>query len=301
MITLTTLLSRVIIVALMVIFLSRAFNADSGIKALLLVLFFCVLGYAFSNANLITETKYSMSSDSLKDSYKIVLISDIHFGGGQFKNIQLSELKRLKEKDIDILILAGDITEEMTTEKDAARLFKALGDIETTYGKYFIFGNHDMAVNQRVHRFSEETLIDMLESNGIQVLRDSSVLINDDIKLVGRDNKMTGNRKQLNELLDREDTHYTIVVDHIPSDEEARKQPVDLFLSGHTHAGQVFLLGKYLECTSNDLLYGRCDFDNTENTQIVTSGAGVGAIPYRTSHSCEYVFIDLQPKGDKEF
>lgn len=253
----------------------------------------CLLCVAFINANRVIQTTYEIKSSSLNQSYKILMISDTHFGGGQLKSMQLKALKDINTVKPDIVILAGDIVEELTTEEEAEELFSTIGRTGTRYGIYFVYGNHDYALNQDIHRFSRERLVEIIESNDIKILQDESVVLNDEIMLIGRDDRCNQYRKSLDELLDSNSDHYTIVVDHVPSDSGQWSYPVDLFLSGHTHAGQVWLLQEYLKYFGDGLLYGYYDLQDYDTIQIISSGAAVGAIPYRTAKHCEYVIIDL--------
>ena len=43
----------------------------------------------------------------------------------------------------DFVVLAGDITDERTTNKEMNSVFNILGSIDTKYGIYYAYGNHD--------------------------------------------------------------------------------------------------------------------------------------------------------------
>ena len=67
-----------------------------------------------------------------------------------------------------------------TTRQEMIEATKNLGKLKTKYGTYFVFGNHDKGYYGSAHRgFSADDLIKELNNNGIKVLMDESVLIND--------------------------------------------------------------------------------------------------------------------------
>ncbi len=82
------------------------------------------------------------------------------------------------------------------------------------------------------------------------------------------------------------------MADHQPIEsEENDAQGVDLQLSGHTHAGQIWPTGVLSELLGA-LNYGQyrtggCDV-------IVSSGIAGWAYAMRTGEHCEYVVVDLK-------
>jgi predicted MPP superfamily phosphohydrolase len=64
-----------------------------------------------------------------------------------------------------------------------------LGGLESTYGKFFIYGNHDNQLpDSRMKRtYSDDELREAINANGIKILCDDVEEINDDLLLVGRD------------------------------------------------------------------------------------------------------------------
>ena len=70
---------------------------------------------------------------------------------------------------------------------------------------------------------------------------------------------------------------------------------IDLQLSGHTHAGQVFpMLPLWNLLGINEMNYGYRHDDNFN--AIVSSGMGTWGFAMRTSKNCEIVVIDLISK-----
>ena len=84
------------------------------------------------------------------------------------------------------------------------------------------------------------------------------------------------------------------MVDHQSIEvEENHNQGVDLELSGHTHAGQIWPAGIYniLRETPN---YGEYTEGNMK--LIVSSGVAGWRYPVRTGEHCEYALINIEKK-----
>jgi len=115
-----------------------------------------------------------------------------------------------------------------------------------------------------------------------------------DILLVGRED-LSASRISSKELLKNQNTEkYIIMVDHQPVEYENNAQSgVDLMLSGHTHAGQIFPAGYLIKWFHmSDLWYGHTKIGNMD--AIVSSGLAGWGYPIRTQKNSEYVIIDIQ-------
>ena len=240
------------------------------------------------------ETRYSILTNKElgQETFRIIQISDSHvgttFNGDGFKK-HMEKISKIKS---DIFVITGDFVDDDTTKDDMIKSCEALALIKPTYGKYFVFGNHDRGYfNHR--NFSESDLISELNKNGVIVLNDEIEKINDYIYLVGRDDRTNPNRKSIKELTEGIADKYIIDLNHQPNDYKNEMNNVDLVLSGHTHGGQLFPLG-YL-----GLIFGSNDeFDGLhvrENTSfVINSGISDWAIDFKTGTYSEYVIVDIK-------
>ena len=253
-----------------------------------------VFTYGAINVRNTVRTEYGVTTDKAirAEGYKIALLSDVHYG----KLNNKSHLERLAEnlstQALDLVILCGDIIDEDTTEAQTREIFSIFGAIKSTYGSYFIFGNHDKQPYSKKPIFTQAELVAVIERSGITVLDDGAVNLGDDILLVGR---RDGNekRKSVEELLVGADgSKYVICADHEPHGFKAKSDAgVDLQLSGHTHGGQLFPVGTFMDLFKiGDAVYGKKSVGNM--IAITTSGI-TGSHPLRTQGKSEYVVITV--------
>ena len=136
-----------------------------------------------------------------------------------------------------------------------------------------------------------------LVRNGVNILKDESILVNDEIYLVGRKDFEDMGRLQMNELVRSLDKDkFILVMDHQPTDyNNEANGGSDLVVSGHTHGGQVIslsILNPYL--SQNDSVYGFKKINKTDF--IVTSGISDWEIKMKNGCISEYVIININNK-----
>lgn len=265
-----------------------------GICAILFTAVYLSFGWYFAHHVYRTEYTVTTQKHSNINGLKIVGIADSHLGitldGEKFAK----EMERVQEENPDVVLVAGDFVDDDSDKADMIRSCEALGQLDTKYGVYFIFGNHDKGYYQGYRNFSEDELRTELEKNGIIILEDESVLVDDRFYIIGRQDKTEEDRAAMDELVkDLDSSKYMILLDHQPNDyaNEAAAD-VDLVFSGHTHGGHIFPAGYIgLWLKANDRVYGT---ETRGNTQfIVTSGISGWAIPFKTGTISEYVVMDI--------
>ncbi len=88
---------------------------------------------------------------------------------------------------------------------------------------------------------------------------------------------------------------FLLTLDHQPLETaENAAAGVDLMLSGHTHAGQLFPVGYLTEWTGG-MNYGLYQTGNFQS--IVSSGFAGWGYGIRTQGHCEYVIVDIVPSA----
>ncbi|ETP71774.1 putative phosphohydrolase [Lachnospiraceae bacterium JC7] len=240
------------------------------------------------------RTEYDLTTDKNigQKELKVILFSDSHIGNSLDGERFEEQMKVIQTEEPDIVFIAGDYVDDDTEKEDMVRSCHALGELRTTYGVYYVSGNHDKGYFDN-RDFSYTELTEELEKNGVTILEDAAVKINDSFYVIGRKDR-SYRRKSASEMKEGLDTDkYMIMLDHQPNDYEAEAlSGVDLVLSGHTHGGQMFPISILSELTgANDSTYGYEKRNNTEF--IVTSGISCWAIKFKTGTRSEYVVLNI--------
>lgn len=272
----------------------------AGAAAILVTVLY--LGVGFVQANHVWQTDYTLTTAKNVGSLRVALLADSHVGTTFDGEGLAAYIARIQEQKPDIVVIAGDFVDEDTGKEDMIAACRSLRQLDTPYGVYFVFGNHDKGLYANGQRgYDADDLIAELQKNGVTVLQDESVLIDGRFYLVGRQDaseKMDfgGSRAKASELTEKLDNDtYTIVLDHQPNDYDAEAETkADLVLSGHTHGGQMIPLMQIIRWfhVGDDNVYGLERRDQTDF--IVTSGISDWAIQFKTGCRSEYVIIDIQ-------
>lgn len=259
-----------------------------------------VLGYGYFNMGNVVEKNYTIHTKKVLQhkNYKIALIADLHFGTTMNEEKLKKWCNIIEEKKPDLVVLCGDIVDERTKLSQMKNAAKILENIKSTYGTYYVYGNHDKATYSSSAAFNEKQLKNELVSNKISVLEDDIYNINDEFTIIGRKDKgfsSESTRKTSEELLKNvNNKNFLLLLDHQPSElKENSKAGVDLQLSGHTHGGQIWPVGLISDILGfGQLNYGYKIIDNYQ--VIVTSGIAGWGYPIRTGHHSEYVIVDVK-------
>lgn len=265
--------------------------------------------YGMYEARNIRTTTYDITLESSEENntpLKIILIADLHMGHS-IGSPQIEDMvHKINELDPDLVCIAGDIFDNhYESLDDPERIKNALRSIQSKYGVYACYGNHDyeekilagftFSGSEKVH--VGEQMKQLLEDSNIKTLEDETVLINHQFYLAGRKDysgkKKSGvYRKTPEELLqDLDKTKPIIVIDHQPKElEELSAAGADLDLCGHTHDGQMFP-GNIFTHFLWENSYGYLKKGEMHN--IVTSGVGIFGPYMRVGTKSEIVEINL--------
>lgn len=260
------------------------------------------LGVGYVQANHVWQKNYTVATAKNVGTLRIALLADAHVGT-TFDGAGLAKhIARIQAQAPDVVVITGDFVDEGTGKADMIAACRALKGLDAPYGVFFVFGNHDKGLYAKGQRgYTGDDLIAELEKNGVTVLQDETVLLDDRFYLIGRQDASEaldfgGSRADIAALTDDLDRDkYAIVLDHQPMDYAAEASAgVDLVLSGHTHGGQMLPLMQFMRWfhLGGDNPYG---LERRESTDfIVTSGISDWAIQFKTGCRSEYVIIDIQ-------
>jgi len=277
------------------------------VYAFSLIPFICttvIMVFGYINLHNIQMTEYTVytEKDIRPEGYRIALIADVHYGVSVTGDEFLKKCEEINSQNVDMVILCGDIVDDSTTKKEMQEVFSALSTIESEFGTYYVYGNHDRQHYSRERRYSEKELINEIEKNDITILCDDVAELNDEFVIVGREDysaeQISGKekRKTVKKLLAEVDGNsFILTLDHQPKEyKENAKYGTDLLLSGHTHGGQIWPVNVIDNIFKiNDANYGLVEIDK-DSSAIVTSGFAGWNYPIKTSAPSEYVIINVK-------
>lgn len=201
-----------------------------------LVVFIAVIAFIAFYKGLVVRT-YQITSSKLTNTepIRVVVLADLHsypHGGDQQPLIQ-----KVKNAKPDIIMMVGDIADDVAPIRGVVMLMEGIHDIAPCYyvtGNHEIWGNRDEAV-----RTFREYGVTVLEGEG-----DSITIKGQLIQILGIDDPEYTPQKGYNEILlpisDFNRDVFTILLSHRPEPINTfSKYGFDLVLSGHTHGGQV--------------------------------------------------------------
>lgn len=247
----------------------------------------------FINTKVINERKYTAhikKNINKISSLRVVVASDLHLGTIYSYNFMYDLSEQINKIKPDLILLAGDIIDEDLGPVIKYDVGEHLKRLKAKYGVYAITGNHE-------YIGGAERAVNYLEQHGIKVLRDTSVMIDNSVYIIGREDRTKRNRKPLNEITkDLDKSLPTILMDHQPFHlEEAKQNKIDIQVSGHTHNGQLWPFN-YLVEKIYQLAWGyKIDWPTH---YYVSCGAGGWGPPIRTGSRPEILNINIKIVGE---
>ncbi len=220
----------------------------------------------------------------------IVVASDFHLGTilGRHRLDRIVEM--INNLHPDLVLLPGDILDEDLSPVTRQNLGEALRYLKPPLGVYAVTGNHE-------YIGGVQQACAYLTSHGVVMLRDRAVRIGDSFYLVGREDRsisqFAGRRRlDLENITASVDWGQPVILmDHQPFRlEEAVRQGVDLQISGHTHAGQLWPVNFIIDAIY-EVGWGYKRLGNTHF--YVSNGVGTWGPPVRIGNRPEIVNIQL--------
>ncbi len=238
---------------------------------------------------------YKIFSDKVTKSVRIVLLTDFHSSSyGKEQQVLIDAVNSQKP---DVILLAGDIFEDVRPHKHSIELLERLGK---AYPCYYVTGNHEVwsgEVNE---------IKDTVRSLGVTVLEGDGEVHNfggQNIRICGVDDSAGG--KQFADCAHMTgDGVFTVLMSHRPDLVDLYSgNGFDLAVCGHAHGGQVripgLLNGLY---APNQGLFpkyagGRYTLADGSTEMIVSRGLCKNILP-RVFNRPEVVVIDIEPEAD---
>ncbi|WP_169577109.1 metallophosphoesterase [Salsuginibacillus kocurii] len=158
-----------------------------------------------------------------------MFISDLHG-----KRLSPRFLQRIDE-NLDAVVVGGDLTEAGLKEE---QVVKNLERLSTLAPLYFVWGNHD-------EYWGKEALARLLTHMGVRVLENQPAYIPSNTGAVQLLGLSLRESEEDPALISRAQQSFTIIAAHDPERLEPflQQKTPGLYLSGHTHGGQIRLFG----------------------------------------------------------
>lgn len=236
----------------------------------------------FLSQKYISVTHYICKAPELKQSFKIVQLTDLHNNEFGSKNHRLVE--RIIKEEPDVIFLTGDMLNADEERTDILiELVKALTLIAPVYVS---LGNHEMTYMERAGNLN---LINIIEQEGAVVLERQYIdtdINNIKVRIGGiygyvlAPDKKEGEEQAFMEDFQSTD-RFKILLSHIPEGlllwEGMEYWDVNLVFSGHVHGGQVrlpFIGGLYDPEEGYFPTYTKGIFECGNGKLILSAGLG---------------------------
>jgi predicted MPP superfamily phosphohydrolase len=279
------LINRLVKIIPAKIVISHTFGKNVFITMLIIPVLIIIAGALWHDNVQISSYQIAIprKSSDLKH-LKIAFAADLHLKGIADKSIVDTFVTKINYLNPDLVLLVGDIIEGDRQDAEMKVLEQTLRKINSKYGVYAAYGNHELHGGKNILNF--------FNNSGIKVLQDSFVKIDKSFYLMGRNDFRSDKRKTMEELLnDIRNDLPIIMLDHRPSDfGNVSRTNVDVQVSGHTHNGQLFPFN-YITSNIYDLSWGHEQVKNTHF--FVTSGLQAWGPAVRTTGSSEIMVIDI--------
>jgi predicted MPP superfamily phosphohydrolase len=244
------------------------------------------------NGNDIVLTKQELFFSDLPksfDGFTIVHLSDLHIEN--HPELELKVIDLLKNENIDLCALTGDYQVELHGSMSTSihRMKTLVENINSKYGFTGILGNHDSC-----------HVVNSLEQIGINMLINENQWIkkgNDKIQIIGTDDVHYYFTDQCTLALEDADKGFTIALVHSPEVfDTAADAGTNLYLCGHTHAGQICLPGgiALIKHLNHGKKYYKGKWNYKDMQGITSAGVGTSGIPIRYNTKGEVVHITLR-------
>ena len=258
--------------------------------------------YGWRRAQRLCTTRYQVTTGKRLPGgrLRVVQISDLHAGATMHAGRAEELVRRVNELSPDLLVFTGDLFDETTPRPDFDAYCRAFAAMQARWGKYFVYGNHDLGQYFGKASYTRADLESALAAAEVRVLEDVAVTVptgGGRLRVVGRKDWLFCERRRFSAaqlMPGGPDGTFTLWLDHEPREpHQAAAAGADLILCGHTHAGQLWPVGLVARLFHfNELNYGCRRVEGA--TAIVSGGTGTWGYRLRTAGRTEIVCVDVQ-------
>lgn len=226
------------------------------------------------------------------DGYRILHLTDLHLDNLLDTAAALADC--IVEIEHDLCVITGDIRDNIHAPMEPLieRLAHVVSAIQAREGVFGVLGNHDSAA-----------MVVPMESLGIRVLLNETVSLTrgeDTVHITGLDDVHRFETQAAHAALNAAPEGYGIALVHSPEVAYRAADRHRLYLTGHTHGGQICLPSQRPFATGlkrhRDLASGV--WRHADMVGYTSRGIGACVIPFRTFCPGEAVLVTLKHGPD---
>jgi len=225
------------------------------------------------------------------DGFTLLHLSDLHLDSSE--GLEDRILRIIGDRTVDLCVLTGDYRTKMHgLHKHIIKSLEYLvNNIDSRQGFLGVLGNHDGC-----------HMVNPMEKLGIRMLINGKFHINrgnDRIQIVGTDDVHYYYTDQAVHALEYADDEFSIALIHSPElFDLAAEMGIDLYLCGHTHAGQVCLPGgiALIRHLNRGRKFYKGYWRYQEMLGFTHAGVGTSGIPLRFNTQGEILIHHLHRK-----
>ena len=263
------------------------FRTWSGIFIFGAIIGVMIIGNVRFNNPKVVNIDIQSSRPTQNKEVKIVALSDIHLGTSIDKKLLKKYVDLVNSQHPDMVLIGGDLIDRSLKPVIAQKMDEELRQLRAPFGVFAVEGNHE--------HFGEggKAVTDFFEQSNITLIQDSTILINDEFYLVGREDHINSKRLSISQILNSTDpSKPRILLDHQPYNlSEAEQNDIDFQFSGHTHKGQFFPINLVVNMIFEQG-YGYLQKGNTH--YYISSGLGIWGPQYRIGSQSEVVVVKFR-------
>ncbi|MGG0175848.1 metallophosphoesterase [Gottfriedia acidiceleris] len=265
----------------------------SGITILTIALIVTAAGALIGSSFVVKESEVQIAG--LQNELSVMHITDVHLGHHRGKDYLAEIVKETNERNPDLVLITGDLVDAETA------LHPGVLDPLSTFNApvYFIEGNHEKYVGS-------DKVLKLIEQQGVRILH-NEIIETHGIQIVGLDymnadektfdmhpSDNTNTIKSVLANLSINKEIPSVLMHHSPVGAKyAAAAGIDLMLSGHTHAGQIFPFTLLSELI---FPYNRGFHEHGKMKVFVSEGAGTYMMRGRLGSSNEINLLHLAPE-----
>jgi hypothetical protein len=206
--------------------------------SLILIIVLTVIYARYIGTSGLFIKEYNIVNNKLPESFnglKIAHFSDFHYG----TTTNLDSLKKLVDEinlmKPDIIVFTGDFIDKnvKVSDDEINNITTELLKLDSTYGNYYINGNHDIKFDKYDEMMTNSNFINLNDNYDIIYNKNNDAILINGLSF-------NSNLDNIKELFNNELPAYKINIMHTPDTLlDIKDYNFDLVLAGHSHNGQV--------------------------------------------------------------